>query len=69
MVLNNDLRYIAAKYKKTEKITRLSYTDFYSENSVLGNWLRSKPVDVKINDILLVYGGISPEILKGGQYK
>ena len=66
MVLSNDLRYISAKYRETEKITGISYADFFSEDNVLGSWLRSKPVAVKINDILLVHAGISPGILTGG---
>jgi hypothetical protein len=64
MVLNKDLRYINEKYKKVEAISNTEYFDLYSENSVLGKWLRSKPVIITINDIIFVHGGISPELVQ-----
>jgi hypothetical protein len=63
MVLDEDLRYINEKYQKVETIAGIRYSDLYSANSVLGKWLRSKPVMVTINDIIFVHGGISPELL------
>ena len=35
----------------------------FSSNSVLGSWLRSKPVIARVGDHLLVHGGISREFL------
>jgi hypothetical protein len=64
MVLDQDLRYINKKYEKVEVISRTKYFDLYSENSVLGNWLRSKPIAITINDIIFVHGGISIEMIK-----
>ena len=64
MVLSEDLRYINPKYSKVELITRTSYSDLFSVNSVLGNWLRSKPVIITINDIIFAHGGISMELVK-----
>jgi len=64
MILEEDLRFINPKYKDVETITGTRYSDLFSENSVLGNWLRSRPVIVTINDILFVHGGISPELLQ-----
>lgn len=64
MVLTNDLRYIGDKYSMVEKITRTRYDHLYSDSSVLGSWLRSKPVMMKIGRILFVHAGISDEVLE-----
>ncbi|MBE0678874.1 MAG: metallophosphoesterase [Bacteroidales bacterium] len=66
MVLAGDLRYIHEKYKKVETLAGVSYYDLYSENSVLGRWMRSKPVMITINNILFVHGGVSPELVQKG---
>ncbi len=63
MVLDEDLRYINEKYQKVETIAGINYSGLYSATSVLGKWLRSKPVMVTINDIIFVHGGISPELV------
>jgi hypothetical protein len=64
MVLNNDIRYINEKYQKTAQTMGTTYTQLFSDNSFLGNWLKSKPVMVKINDLLFVHAGISPEFIQ-----
>ena len=64
MVLSEDLRYIHPKYSKVERITRTKYSDLFSANSVLGIWLRSKPVIITINDIIFTHGGISMGLVK-----
>lgn len=64
LVLSKDMRYMNEKYVKVEKITKAKYSDLYSENSVLGNWLRSKPIVVTINNILFVHGGLSIEMVR-----
>jgi len=63
MVLSKDLRYINNKYNKVEEISNTQYCDLYSENSVLGKWLRSKPVVITINNIIFVHAGISIEMV------
>jgi len=63
MVLDEDLRYLNQKYRNVEAISGLKYSELYSANSVLGKWLRSKPVMITINDIIFVHGGISPEMV------
>jgi hypothetical protein len=63
MVLDDDVRYINQKYRNVETICGIKYSGLFSENSVLGKWLRSKPVMVTINDIIFVHGGISPELV------
>jgi hypothetical protein len=64
MVLENNLYYLNDKYKVVESITNSRYFDLYAINSVLGNWLRSKPVIVTIDDIIFVHGGISPGLVE-----
>jgi hypothetical protein len=64
MVLSGNLAYTNEKYKQVEKITKTAYYDLYSEKSVLGKWVRSKPVAITIDNILFVHGGISPELVR-----
>lgn len=64
MILSGDLRYIHEKYRKVEAITGTRYSDLYSGASVLGSWLRSKPVMITINDILFVHAGVSPQLIQ-----
>jgi hypothetical protein len=64
MVLNKNEKYINAKYKNVEIISNTLYCDLYSENSVLGRWLRSKPVMITINNIIFVHAGISTEMIQ-----
>lgn len=64
MVFSRDLRYMNDNYKKVEVLTKTSYPDLYSENSVLGKWLRNKPVMITINDILFVHAGISNDLVR-----
>ena len=63
MVLSNDLCNINEKYGKVEEISKTGYSDLYSDKSVLGKWLRSKPVVITIDDIIFVHGGISTEMI------
>jgi hypothetical protein len=64
LVLNKNLNYISDKYKSVEIITKMHYYDLYSTSSVLGKWLRSKPVIITINNILFVHAGISMEMVQ-----
>lgn len=64
MVLNGDLRYLHPKYKQVEKIFEQPLDSLFKPNTVLGDWLRSKPVLVKINDMLFAHGGFHPELAK-----
>ncbi|MCD6091447.1 MAG: metallophosphoesterase [Bacteroidales bacterium] len=64
MVLNNDLRYVNEKYKLTEKMIATSYDQLFSERTVIGEWLRTSPVILTINDVLFVHAGISPEFIE-----
>ena len=63
MVLHQDLRYINEKYKTTSSLLNLRYDELYSNKTVLGRWLRSKPTMIKINNSVFVHGGISKDFL------
>jgi len=64
MALSGDQRYMNEKYRRVEDLTKTNYSDLYSANSVLGKWLRIKPVMITINDILFVHGGISIDMVR-----
>lgn len=64
MVLGEDLRYMNEKYRKVEAILGVNYQELYSRESMIGRWLRHKPIMISINDILFVHGGVSPEIIR-----
>jgi hypothetical protein len=64
MVLNGDLRYLHPEYVEVSKQLNQSYDQLYGKGSVLGDWLRTKPVLVKINDMLFAHGGFHPSLAK-----
>lgn len=64
MTLGGATGYLHDKYEKVENISGMYYCQLYSENSVLGSWLRSKPVIISINDIIFVHAGLSTEVVK-----
>ena len=65
MVLRGDLRYLAARYRDTAQLLGVtSYDQLFGADSVLGQWLRSKPALLKLNDYLLLHGGVSPALVE-----
>ncbi len=66
MIINKDHRYLNEKYIATASKMNLGYEELFSENTLIGRWLRSKPVIIQINDILFVHAGISPELVEKG---
>ena len=70
-ILGNHERYLldgrtksaAPKYYGSFHTAGLSSSQAWSEGSILGDWLRSKPVMLKIGDTLYVHGGVSPGLL------
>jgi hypothetical protein len=64
MVFYDDLRYVNPKYAAVEKLLGANHTTLFNEQTVLGRWLRSKPMIIQINDMLLLHGGLSPEFVE-----
>ncbi|MBN2666444.1 MAG: metallophosphoesterase [Bacteroidales bacterium] len=64
MALRNDLCYASPKYARSASYSNKDYADHFSDLSVLGKWLRSKPVIITIDDIMFVHGGISDEMVQ-----
>ncbi|MGE5406403.1 MAG: metallophosphoesterase [Methanosarcina sp.] len=63
MLFSNDTRYTNEKYLRVLETMGIGYNDMYSMQTVLGRWLRSKPVMVSLNNCLFVHGGISVALL------
>ena len=66
MVLTGDLRYVDEKYDLFSKSIGVDLTEFFSRDTELGRWLRTKNVMTTVGDILFVHGGISKEVVKSG---
>lgn len=64
MVLYDDLRYVNPKYLRSAQLLGRSYPQLYGPDSVIGQWLRTRPVLLKIGDTLFLHGGISPEAVE-----
>jgi hypothetical protein len=64
MILNGDLRYLHPKYVETARLLDQPFETLYGKNTVLGAWLRSKSVLVKVNDMLFAHGGFHPSLAK-----
>jgi hypothetical protein len=62
MVLNGDLRYLHPKYVETAKMLGKPFEKLFTIDSIIGNWLRSKPVLVKVNNMLFAHGGFHPSL-------
>jgi hypothetical protein len=63
MVLGGDISYVNDKYKLVAGIMGTGYPDLYSDRSVIGKWLRTKPVMLSINNIIFAHAGISREMI------
>ena len=64
MVMHGDLGYLNKKYRYTMGISRTPYANFFSNETVLGKWLRSKKICVKINDMAFVHAGFSKNVIE-----
>jgi len=64
MILHGDVRYINPKYQYTAGKLKIKYEDLFSQETILGQWLRSKNIAEKINEIVFVHGGFSKEVLE-----
>ncbi|EGM69057.1 protein-tyrosine-phosphatase [Shewanella sp. HN-41] len=61
MVFRGDLRYVNDRYQLSSNLLHRSYSSLYNKDTEIGHWLRSKNTIVKINNLLFMHGGISPE--------
>lgn len=67
MEMRGDQRYLNPKYRATAAILGIEqYSRLLAADTVLGQWLRSKPTVLKLNDLLCLHGGISPELVARG---
>ena len=66
MIMYNDIRYAADKYKLIAPKFRSSLSGLYGPNTEFGRWLRSKPTLLRIGDVLFVHGGISDTLVQSG---
>lgn len=64
MIIKNDIRYIANKYYGLMSNLEMNYIDIFSEESILGKWLRTKNVVEKIGNNLFMHAGISPMLFE-----
>lgn len=64
MTLYDDLRYVNPKYLRSAQLLGRSYPQLYGSDSVIGQWLRTRPVLLRIGDTLFLHGGISPDALQ-----
>jgi len=63
MVLYDDLRYVNPKYAEVARLLGRPYPALYGADSVIGGWLRTRPVMLRLGDTLFLHGGIAPENL------
>jgi hypothetical protein len=64
MVMMGDLRYLHPKYVETARIFGVEYYRLFDAQSVLGQWLRSKPAVLRINRQLFLHAGISRALVE-----
>ena len=61
MNLKGDLRYVRQKTFINADSLKLDYSKWYSPDTELGRWLRSKNIVEKIGDILFMHAGINSD--------
>ncbi|GFE87987.1 metallophosphoesterase [Steroidobacter agaridevorans] len=67
MVLTGDDRYLNPKYRRVAALLGADrYTLLWSEQTLLGQWLRSKAAVFRLGQYLCLHGGISRELVDRG---
>jgi Calcineurin-like phosphoesterase len=62
MNMANDTRYVRNKYFANAELISEEYQEWFSANTELGLWLRSKNAMEQIGDYMFCHGGISPAV-------
>jgi hypothetical protein len=67
MVFMGDERYLNPKYRHVASLLGVErHTMLWSEQSLLGQWLRSKAAMFRLGDYLCLHGGVSRELIDRG---
>jgi hypothetical protein len=60
MVMRGDLRYLNAKYVESARVLgRASYSELFAADTLLGQWLRSRPAMLRVDRFLCLHAGVS----------
>jgi hypothetical protein len=64
MVMLDDHRYVQPKEARISEMHGVPYDRMFDpRHSILGRWLTSKPVAMRVDDALMAHGGVSAEYL------
>ncbi|MFV1986005.1 MAG: metallophosphoesterase [Gemmatimonadota bacterium] len=64
MVMSGDLEYVGGKETILAQAHGVAYGEMFDpRESILGRWLARKPALVRMGDLLLAHGGVSPDYL------
>jgi hypothetical protein len=67
MILRGDQRYLHSRYAETTRVLGVrSYSDLFGAESLLGQWLRSRPTMLRVDDQLFLHGGVSRALADSG---
>ncbi len=66
MILKGDLRYLHPGYARAAQLLDRPFPRLYGPDTVLGAWLRGKPVLLKLGRDLYAHGGVSPKAAEQG---
>lgn len=63
MVLTGDLRYLHSKYPESAKALGVAnYSELFAKDTLLGQWLRTKPAMLRLGRALFLHGGVSADL-------
>lgn len=65
MVLAGYEKYVNEKYKWVSKGMGITHKELFGNQTLLGEWIRTKPIAISINDIAFAHAGFSPEFTEG----
>jgi len=65
MMLRGDVRYLNPKYDQSSMALQArNYPSLWSNETLLGQWLRTKPAVLRLNRALYLHGGISEQVVE-----